>query len=165
MKIIQKNLVNVFVLFILAIVGISCSKDEVTPSQTSEMNTNVQTNAARFEQLLSTRASDHFDMLSFTREGDLLKINVSGGCETNAYKVVWDGVINFSSPPTVAIVVSYEPTLKIQCLYPQNHTIIVDLKKMIGHKYLPNTFNVIVSNASKEEDKVIDPSGAVTTKK
>lgn len=165
MKTIQKNLRTVIVLFVLALVGISCSKDDIAPSSAKETTANVQTNAARFTQLLTDRASDPFDIISFVRDGDLLKINVGGGCETSAYKVVWDGVINFSSPPTVAIVVSYEPTLKMQCLYPQDHTIIVDLKKMIGDKYLPNTFNVIVSNASKEGDKVIDPKGTVTTKK
>ena len=165
MKITQKNLRTVFAMFILAFVGVACSKNEIAPNPTNEVSANVQTNAARFTQLLTDRTSDPFDIVGFTREGDLLKINVIGGCETNAYKVVWDGVINFSSPPTVAIVVSYEPTLKIQCLYPQKHTIIVDLKKMIGDNYLPNIFHVVVSNASKPEDKVVSPSGTVTTKK
>lgn len=163
MKIIQKNIRILYIIF--ALVGFSCSKDEVTPNPSNEIAASVQTNAARFEELINNRVSDPFDITSFVREGDLLKINVSGGCETNAYKVVWDGVINFSSPPTVSIVVSYEPTLKIQCLYPQKHTIIVDLKKMIGDKYVPNIFHVVVSNASKDEDKIIDPNGVVTIKK
>jgi hypothetical protein len=165
MKTIQKNLRAMYFTFAFALLGISCSKDEIAPSPSNEITPNIQTNAARFKELTTNRVSDPFDITSFVRVDDLLKINVSGGCETDAYKVVWDGVINFSSPPTVSIVVSYEPTLKVQCLYPQKHTIIVDLKKMIGDKYVPNTFHVVVSNASKEEDKLIDPSGAVTTKK
>jgi hypothetical protein len=165
MKIIQKTLQTTFVIFALVLVAMSCAKDEIAPSPSNEITANVQTNAARFKELTANRVSDPFDITSLIREDDLLKINVSGGCETNAYKVVWDGVINFSSPPTVSMVVSYEPTLKIQCLYPQKHTIIVDLKKTIGDKYVPNVFHIVVSNASKEEDKLIDPSGTVTTKK
>lgn len=171
MKIIQRNLRTMFVMFSIALVGISCSKDEIAPSSINETTANVQTDATKFARLLTDRPSDPFDMMGFIREGNLLKIDVIGGCETDAYKVVWDGVINFSSTPTMAIVVSYEPTLKVQCLYPQKHTIIVDLKKMIDEKYIPNTryhpssYNVIVSNASKPEDKVVSPSGTVTTKK
>jgi hypothetical protein len=165
MKIIQKNLRIMYFTFGFALFGVSCSKEEIAPSSSNEITANVQTNATRFKELTTNRVSDPFDITGFVREGDLLKINVSGGCETNAYKVVWDGVINFSSPPMVSIVVSYEPTLKVQCLYPQKHTVIVDLKKMIGDKYVSNIFHVVVSNASKEEDKLIDPSGTVTTKK
>jgi hypothetical protein len=44
------------------------------------------------------------------------------------------------------------------------HTIEVDLKILLGSAYTP-TINVLVSNASKVDDKIVDPKGVVTTKK
>jgi hypothetical protein len=44
------------------------------------------------------------------------------------------------------------------------HTIDIDLKILLGNAYTPN-IHVQVSNASKIEDKLVDPKGVVTTKK
>ena len=166
MKTIQKNLRTVFVMFILAFVGIACSKNEnvVVPFN----DANVQTNSFKFSTLLSTRTNykgEPFEIKNIKREGDLLKIDVLGGCEPEAYKVVWDGLILESNPALVRLVVSYEPTLTIQCLVPVSPTLTVDLKKLLGNRYTPNGYTFTVLNASKMEDKTIDPSGTVTTKK
>ena len=167
MKIIQKNVRIVFVLLILTFIGIACSKNEVATIPING-DVNVQTNSSKFNTLLSARTTykgEPFEIKNIKREGDLLKIDVLGGCEPEYYKVFWDGVILESNPALVKLVVSYEPTLTIKCLVPISPTLTVDLKKLLGSRYTPNGYTFTVSNASKIEDKTINPNGTVTTKK
>jgi hypothetical protein len=167
MKTIQKNLRIMFAINILMFLSVACSKNDNTPNPSID-GVNVQTNSSKFSSLLNARSTykgEPFEIKSIKREGDLLKIEVFGGCEPEMYKVIWDGVILESNPAQVRLVVSYEPTLQINCLVPVNPTLTVDLKKLLGSSYTPNGYTFTVSNASKEEDKLIDPSGTVTTKK
>jgi hypothetical protein len=84
----------VYFIFGLTLVGLSCCKDEFSLSSNNEIVLNVQTNAARFEELIDNRLGDPYDITNFVREGDLLKINVSGGSEINTFLVVWGGLTN-----------------------------------------------------------------------
>jgi hypothetical protein len=38
------------------------------------------------------------------------------------------------------------------------------LKKLLGNAYTPS-INILISNASKVDDKIVDPKGVVTIKK
>ena len=166
MKTAQENLRIMFAILIVMFVGVACSKNGSTPAPLNDAK--VQTNSTEFNRLLSARTTykgEPFEIKNIKREGNLLKIEVLGGCEPEKYKVVWDGVILESNPAQVKLVVSYEPTLQINCLAPVNPTLTVDLKRLIGNNYTPNGYTFTVSNASKVEDKIIDPSGTVTTKK
>jgi hypothetical protein len=167
MKTAPKKLNIMFFIIIIMFTGIACSKNNNTLVPSND-GIDVQTNSSKFNSLLSARTTykgQPFEIKNINRDGDLLKIEVLGGCEPDMYRVVWDGVVLESNPAQVRLVVSYEPTLQINCLVPVNPTLTVDLKKLIGSNYTPNGYTFTVSNASKEEDKIIDPSGTVTTKK
>jgi hypothetical protein len=61
------------------------------------------------------------------------------------------------------LIISHEPISQVQCLAIMKHTIEIDLKKLLGNAYT-SSINVLISNASKVDDKIVDPKGVVTTK-
>ena len=151
----------------------SCQKSEVTVVEPAS-NVKSEKNASEYSKLMNARATFKgypFDILDIRRTDNILKITVEGGCDTQAYKVIWDGIINFTEPAdpkmvlgSTNLIISHEPTSQVQCLAIMKHTIEIDLKVLLGSAYTP-TINVQVSNSSKAEDKIVDPKGVVTIKK
>ena len=164
MKIIQKNLRIVFAMFILAFVAMSCSQKEVKPNK--EIVGEI--NPAEFQRLMTARESNkgyNFDIVGGKQDGNILKIEVLGGCAAEDYKVVWNGLVNFSMPMQTGIILSLEPKQGINCKAILNHTIIIDLKKLIGSNYDRENFLISIINGSKIDDWVINSSGVITVKK
>jgi hypothetical protein len=151
----------------------SCQKSDVTEVAPAS-NVKSEKSASEYSKLLNARTNFKgypFDILEIKRTDNLLKVTVEGGCDTQAYKVIWDGAINFTEPANPSMVlgstnliISHEPISQVQCLAIMRHTIDIDLKILLGNAYTPN-IHVQVSNASKIEDKLVDPKGVVTTKK
>jgi hypothetical protein len=151
----------------------SCQKSEPVLIEPPASNVKTENSATVYAKLMGARANFKgypFDILEIKRTDNILKITVEGGCDTQAYRVIWDGVINFTEPanPTMVLgstnlIISHEPASQVQCLAIMKHTIELDLKILLGNAYTP-TINVQVSNASKVDDKIIDPKGVVTTK-
>jgi hypothetical protein len=173
MKKLKNQVIAIATMLMLGLGIMSCQKSEqtlVTPAS----NVKSERNAVEYGKLMGARANFKgypFNILDIKRNENILKILVEGGCDTQAYKVIWDGVINFTEPsnPTMVssitnIIISHEPTSQVQCLAVMKHTIEIDLKILFGSAYTP-TLKVQVSNASKVEDKIVDPKGVVTTKK
>ena len=145
MKTIQRNLRIVLVMFILAFVGVACSKDEIAP--TKEIVGEI--NPAEFQRLMTARESNKgepFDIVGGKQDGNILKIEVLGGCAAEDYKVIWNGLVNFSMPMQTGIILSLEPKQGINCKAILNHTIIVDLKKLIGSNYDRENFMISIIN-------------------
>ena len=134
----------------------------------------IEDNAAISTKLMNARTNykgSPFEILEIVRNENIVTIVVEGGCDTQAYKVIWDGVINFTEPvnPNMVlgstnVVISHEPVSEVQCLAIMKHKISVDLQLLLGKAYSPN-INLIVSNSSKIDDKIVDPKGVVTNKK
>ncbi len=144
---------------------ISCQKADNEPiDDTSGSKVRIITNFEEYERLLNARTAykgSPFEITDVKRDGKNLKISVEGGCDTEVYRVYWDGNINFTEPATANLMVAYEPKTEMQCLATAKTTIDVDLQILLGKAYQPN-MHVMVSNASKPNDKVIDDKGVVT---
>ena len=173
MKKVKKQITLIATMLFLGFGIMSCQKSEVTVVEPGS-NVKSEKNASEYSKLMNARASFKgysFEILEIKRTDHLLKVTVEGGCDTQAYKVIWDGVVNFTEPtdPKMVLgssnlVISHEPTSQVQCLAIMKHMIDIDLKVLLGSAYTP-TINIQVSNSSKVEDKIVDPKGVVTTKK
>jgi hypothetical protein len=164
-------------LAIMLFLGLSlmnCRKSKQALIEPPASNVKTQNSALEYANLMNARANFKgypFDILEIKRTDNILKIMVEGGCDTQAYKVIWDGVINFTEPAnpnmvlgSTNLIISHEPISQVQCLAIMKHTIEIDLKKLLGNAYT-SSINVLISNASKVEDKIVDPKGVVTIKK
>ena len=173
MKKVKNQITSIATMLFLGLGIMSCQKSEqtlVTPAS----NVKSEKNASEYAKLMNARATFKgypFDILEIKRTDNILKITVEGGCDTQAYKVIWDGVINFTEPANPSMVlgstnliISHEPISQVQCLAIMKHTIEIDLKKLLGNAYT-SSINVLISNASKVDDKIVDPKGIVTVKK
>lgn len=173
MKKVKNEITKIVTLLFLGLGIMSCQKSDIAVVEPAS-NVKSETNASEYDKLMKSRATFKgypFDILDIKRTDHLLKVTVEGGCDTQAYRVIWDGVINFTEPTdpkmvlgSTNLIISHEPTSQVQCLAIMKHTIDIDLKILLGNVYTP-TINVQVSNASKVEDKIVDPKGVVTTKK
>ena len=171
MKTIKIRIQLLAIVLFLGISLVSCQKSEQTIDPPAS-NVKSEKNASEYAKLLNARANFKgypFDILDIKRTDNLLKVMVEGGCDTQAYRVIWDGVINFTEPTnpnmvlgSTNLVITHEPISQVQCLAIMKHTIEIDLKILLGNAYTP-TINVVVSNASKVDDKMVDPKGVVTT--
>lgn len=169
-----KNQIHLIVLVLfLGIILVSCQKSEQAIDPPAS-NVKSKTDALEYAKLMNARANFRgyvFDIVEIKRTDNLLKVTVSGDCDTQAYKIIWDGVINFTEPtdPSMVLgstnlIISHESTQGYSCKAIITHTIDIDLKKLLGSAYT-STINIQVSNASKAEDKIVDPKGVVTIKK
>jgi hypothetical protein len=173
MKKVKNQIFAIATMLFLGLSIMSCQEADIEVLEPAS-NVKSETNASEYAKLINARATFKgypFDILDIKRTDHLLKVMVEGGCDTQAYRVIWDGVINFTEPANPMMVlgstnllISHEPTSEVQCLAIMKHTIDIDLKKLLGNAYTP-TINVLISNASKVEDKIVDPKGIVTIKK
>lgn len=162
-----KNQIMVIATLLFLVSGItSCQKTEsISPEPIGKVR--IEDNAAIYTKLMNARTNykgSPFEILEIVRNANIVTIVVEGGCDTQAYKVIWDGVINFTEPISANLVISHEPVSEVQCLAIKRHKIDVDLQILLGKAYSPNV-NLIVSNSSKIDDKIVDPKGVVTNKK
>ena len=170
----MKNRITLLAIILFSGLGIlSCQKSEINNLEPIG-KVRIEDNAAIYTKLMNARANykgSPFEILEIVRNENVVTIVVEGGCDTQAYKVIWDGVINFTEPvnPNMVlgstnVVISHEPVSEVQCLAIMKHKISVDLQLLLGKAYSPN-INLIVSNSSKIDDKIVDPKGVVTNKK
>ncbi|MCU0467250.1 MAG: hypothetical protein MUF58_01500 [Arcicella sp.] len=171
MKTIKKEFKILAMVLLLGLNLMSCHQSEqLIDSPASNIKSEKST--SEYVKLLNARTNFKgypFDILEIKRNDNLLKITVEGGCDTQAYRIIWDGVINFTEPAnpnmvlsTTNLIISHEPVSQVQCLAVMKHTIEVDLKLLLGAAYKPN-IHIVVSNASKIDDKSVEPNGSVTT--
>lgn len=165
MKTLRNKIQLAVIALILGLGTMNCQKSESVDLKPID-KVKVEENAALYANLMNARASykgSPFEILEIKRNENLVTIVVEGGCDTQAYKVIWDGVVNFTEPMSANLLVVHDPA-EVQCLAIKRHQIEVDLKIILGKAYLPN-LNLQISNSSKINDNIVDVTGVVTTKK
>jgi hypothetical protein len=160
MKMMKFQIRLLLVTMLFSVLAFSCSQDnKIEPDKNSKLQTNKQ----EYDKILTARSTysgTTFEITKVTREGNLMKIDVEGGCNEANYKIVWDGIALLSFPMQAAIVVSYEDTPGETCTDPKKFTLEVDILKLFG------TTDVIVhvANGSKVKDISVDPDGSVSNR-
>lgn len=151
-----------FLALLGAFVMVACNRNNnVAPEK--EDGFQLQTNSEEYTKLVNARTEykgTPFEIKSVTRDGDILKISVEGGCLESDYKIVWDGILMESYPEQARLVVYHEQTQNVQCLVIGKFTLEVDMKKLFGRTGVI----VHVANGSQVKDVTINPDGSVTDK-
>lgn len=153
-------------IFLFAFITISCNEFVAAPVESGINRQWILSNSEKYEKLMKERkdfkSGTYFDILDIKRFGNIFKIEVEGGCEKKAYKVYWDGKIDFSKPLIANLIVTYESDQLIKCNKIEKFTIELDLLSIIGKEYESN-MKVMFSNSTKVSDKIIDSDGIITT--
>ncbi len=98
MKTLRNKIQLAVIALILGLGTMNCQKSESVDLKPID-KVKVEENAALYANLMNARASykgSPFDILEIKRNENLVTIVVEGGCDTQAYKVIWDGVVNFT---------------------------------------------------------------------
>jgi hypothetical protein len=158
--------ITLLFLFVLAI-SFSCNRENnVAPGP--DLGLLVQTNGKEYQRLMAERETFEgtpFEIKKVTREGNTLKIDVTGAGGIDNYKVVWDGVLLESFPMQANLVVGYDMPDGVQDAMLHSYTLEVDLQKLFGSTANASDVTVQVSNGSKKQDTVIDPDGSTSSPK
>lgn len=159
MKMMKFQIRLVLVTMLLSVLAFSCSQDnQITPT---DKNSKLQTNEQEYNRILNARTTysgTTFEITKVTRDGNLLKIDVEGGCNEANYKIVWSGIALMSYPMQTGIVLNYEDKPGETCTDSKKFTLEVDMLKLFG------TTDIIVhvANGSKVKDVSVDPDGSVS---
>lgn len=148
------------VTMLMSVLAFSCSQDnQITPDTKSKLQTNEQ-EYNRIVSARSTYSGTTFEITKVTRDGNLLKIDVEGGCNEANYKIVWNGIALMSYPMQTGIVLSYEDKPGETCTDSKKFTLEVDMLKLFG----TTEMIVHVANGSKVKDISVDPDGSVSNR-
>jgi hypothetical protein len=165
MKTLFSQRVRLLFLFVLAI-SFSCNRENnVAPGPDLDF---LQTSGKEYQRLMAERETFEgtpFEIQKVVREGNILKIDISGAGGIDNYKVVWDGVLLESFPMQANLVVGYDAPDGVQDAMLHNYTLEVDLQKLFGSAANASDVTVQVSNGSKKQDTVIDPDGSTSSPK
>lgn len=156
MKLIYVALCAVFGLAIT-----SCKKSENNSEKA--LDKNVIKSAEKYAALMGKRTSGtgSFTIEDIKRNGDVLTITVKGGCKEEDFNVVWDGIITFSYPGQINLVLNNDS--QSDCSLDSKFTININLRKILD-KHDPKDFIINVANGSAKQDKSLNPNGTVSTK-
>lgn len=154
----QFRLLIVTILF--SVLAFSCSQDnQIAPDNGSKLQTNEQV----YKNIMNARANYNgttFEITKVEKLGNILKIDVKGGCSEANYKIVWNGILLTSYPEQTHLVVNYENNSGETCTDSKTFTLEVDMEKLFGR----TDIIVHVANGSKVKDLTVDPNGTVTNK-
>lgn len=156
-----------FLFLVVLSVSFSCNRENNIPPG-PEGGPLVQTNRDEYSKLMAGRENfdgTPFEITKVTREGNSLKIDVTGGGGIEHYKVVWDGSLMLSYPMQARLVVAYNTPDGVQDAAMHDYTLEVDLQKLFGNSANAAEVIVHVANGSKKQDKVVDPNGSSSNPK
>ncbi|MGG7665194.1 hypothetical protein [Dyadobacter sp. BHUBP1] len=165
----KTNLSKCLAFLYLAILAVSFScnrENNISPNPDEGLL--VQTNGAEYSKLMAGRETfdgTPFEITKVTREGNTLKIDVTGGGGIENYKIVWDGSLMLSYPMQARLVVAYNTPDGAQDTALHNYTLEMDLQKLFGTTANASEVIVHVANGSKKQDKVVDPNGSTSNPK
>ncbi|WP_353719860.1 hypothetical protein [Dyadobacter sp. 676] len=156
-----------FLFLVVLSVSFSCNRENnISPDP--DGGPLVQTNGAEYSKLMAGRETfdgTPFEITKVTREGNSLKIDVTGGGGIENYKIVWDGSLMLSYPMQARLVVAYNTPDGAQDTAMHDYTLEVDLQKLFGNAANASEVIVHVANGSKKQDKVVDPNGSTSNPK
>jgi len=165
----KTNLSKFLAFLYLAVLAVSFScnrENNISPNPDEGLL--VQTNGAEYSKLMAGRETfdgTPFEITKVTREGNALKIDVTGGGGIENYKIVWDGSLMLSYPMQARLVVAYNTPDGAQDTALHNYTLEMDLQKLFGTTANASEVIVHVANGSKKQDKVVDPNGSTSNPK
>lgn len=156
----------VFILFPVASVFFfsSCKKD-VTASEkerSQRLEANLIMDKSLFANSIKDRNSKNaFEIIKVTRKNEVLNLTVKGGGSVESFQFIWDGIILFSYPASIQLLLKYDNSK--QDFDPNKELIIsVNLQKILGDKHDVKDFRFHVINGSKLETVIINPEGVST---
>jgi hypothetical protein len=156
-----------FLFLTVLFISFSCNRENnISPDP--DNGPLVQTNGTEYSKLLAGREDfdgTPFEITKVTRDGNSLKIDVTGGGGIENYKVVWDGQLMLSYPMQARLVVAYDTPDGAQDAAMHDYTLEVDLQKLFGNSANASEVIVHLANGSKKQDKVVDPNGSTSNPK
>lgn len=139
----------------------SCSKDATNKDESNDTQVmdkgsyTFQKSAVKYNEAKEKRSEEYsapFEISKVERVRNTLNITVSylQGCEESKFEVIWNGIINFTYPATIAIIVK-RTTGNCGALGETIKQVLpIDLVECIGDSSLVREANILVSNASKK---------------
>ena len=158
--------------FLLSILS-SCNQHDLdttlddTPSTTPKFGPNFKfyTDSNLFletQNLRTSSSSNDFSIRNVKRENSKLTIEVSyaGGCQEHDFEVIWDGVVNLSSPRIVNLMLKHNGN-NDACEALVTNKVEIDIKSFFNNLIEDNNTIFVVSNGSSIQ-VVSSLSGEVT---
>ena len=155
---------KLFYLMLTAFLGLSfasCKKSENNPELV--LDHNLLKSASKYSTLADERKGGpgEFTIEHLVRNGNVLTISVKGGCKEEDFQIVWNGVIMFSSPGPVNLLL-YNKSEQ-DCGTDNLFDIKVNLESIVG-KQDAKSFIYNVANGSKRQDFSLNINGTVSAK-
>ncbi len=151
--------IRIYPLLILALLWVSCRKEEpqaALPSEKSKVEiTNSLDAYNRALQNRSAQNSDPFVLDTLYIDGDSLKITLSysGGCARHSFKIIWNELITSSNPPSVDLLLLHDAHGDM-CEAMITETLAFALSELNGIA-LPNGVSVGVSSGYTPSDSLV----------
>lgn len=139
----------------------SCKKSENNPELV--LDHNLLKSADKYATLAAKRQAGpgEFTIEHIARTGNVLVISVKGGCKEEDFQAIWDGVILFSSPGQVNLLLLNKSDQA--CEAENQFDIKINLNSILG-KQDPKDFIYNVSNGSMKQDFSLNINGTVSQK-
>ncbi|MBB5438936.1 hypothetical protein HDC92_002620 [Pedobacter sp. AK017] len=154
------NLRYIILIAAIAITCFSCKKSSEDAEMT--LDKNLLKSAEKYAALVEQRTDGEgkFTIENIHRNGDILTLNVKGGCTEEDFQVIWDGVILLSYPGQIKLVLNNDNAGN--CAPDTPLSIEVNLRKILG-KQDPKDFIFHVANGSVKQNKSLNPDGTVSS--
>jgi hypothetical protein len=154
----QNGFLDAFAVLIFLLLTSSCKKSESEVM----LDKNLLRSAAKYNQIFNNRSDGEgsFTIEDVKREENVMTIHVKGGCSTDDFQVIWDGVILESYPGQVRLIL--HNTTQNNCGKEKKLNIRIDLSKIIGNQD-PKHLVFHVANGSVKQLKSLNPNGSVSS--
>lgn len=159
----KRKLLSLITLATCVIFLVSCQKNKGHDADRPyKMEANLIMNKNLFATSLKERSvSNIFEIKEVTRQNEMLQVKVKGGGSAESFQFIWDGVILFSYPASIQLLLKYDNSK--QDFDPEKEIIIsVNLQKILGDKHKASDFYFHVINGSKLQTVILDPNGSNT---
>ncbi|GAB3924466.1 hypothetical protein [Larkinella terrae] len=136
------------------------------PAPSDKGLTRIVQSQEEFDRAMNARTKatgPQFTIENVTRDGNILTVKVKGGCSAESFKAVWNGVEIMIYPPTIHIALTHEAGEVTGCPTDLEHTIKIDITKVVGEGDHSNT-TFVVYNGSKVQDTTLNPDGSVSNR-
>jgi len=164
--------IKLFSVVLVAFIGFlltSCEKSDNTSetaldkiSETT-LDKNLLKSAKKYTELVEERKTGPggFVIEDIKRNANILTIKVKGGCKEEDFHIVWDGLIFFSYPGQINLVL-YNDALG-ECEMENKFNITVNLSKIVENQN-PKDFIFNVANGSVKQDMSLNINGSISNK-
>jgi hypothetical protein len=147
---------------------LSCNhEDKVVPdTREKQLQEKVWKSKSQYIEAMNARKNGEgvkFTIEEVERKDNLLSIKVSGGCQENSFKAIWDGTIMESYPMIIHLVLTHDKTTE-NCQDASNFTFNIDLHALLGSQARLEDYHFRVSNGSDVQDLVVEGNTPVKSK-